>query len=106
MGNKQRKIKSVFVNLSGRFPPWMIFEQFFTLVDPLVVHFSFLILSLSRITVYSSRAPNTNIMQAITQHSIAVKPSAWNKNFKGSVRENKDRHMILVRIINNLAIKE
>ena len=30
----------------------------------------------SRMTVYSRRAPNTKMMQAITQHSIAVRPSA------------------------------
>ena len=32
--------------------------------------------SLRRMTVYSSRAPKTKMMQAITQHSIAVRPSA------------------------------
>ena len=32
-------------------------------------------------TVYSRRAPKTNMMQAITQHSIAVKPSAYKSNF-------------------------
>ena len=37
---------------------------------------TFLSFSLSRMTVYSSSAPNTKMMQAITQHSIAVRPSA------------------------------
>ena len=37
---------------------------------------TFFNLSLSKITVYSSSAPNTKIIQAITQHSMAVRPSA------------------------------
>ena len=37
---------------------------------------TFCSLSWSRITVYSRRAPNTKMMQAITQHSMAVSPSA------------------------------
>ena len=28
-------------------------------------------------TVYSRRAPKTKMMQAITQHSMAVRPSAY-----------------------------
>ena len=31
--------------------------------------------------MYSSRAPNTKMMQAMTQHSIAVKPSALGNVF-------------------------
>ena len=41
---------------------------------------TFLSFSLRRMTVYSSRAPNTKIMHAMTQHSIAVRPSAWKGN--------------------------
>ncbi len=37
---------------------------------------SFFSLILSRMTVYSPRAPNTNMIHAITQASIAVRPSA------------------------------
>ena len=37
---------------------------------------TFFNLSLRRMTVYSRRAPKTKMMQAITQHSIAVRPSA------------------------------
>ena len=40
---------------------------------------TFLSFSLSRMTVYSSSAPNTKMMQAITQHSIAVRPSAYKR---------------------------
>ena len=35
--------------------------------------------------MYSSRAPNTKMMQAMTQHSIAVKPSALGNVFTKSV---------------------
>ena len=44
---------------------------------------TFFNLSFSKITVYSRSAPKTKMMQAITQHSMAVNPSALKikKNF-------------------------
>ena len=61
--------------------------SFSTFVDPFNCLVSFLLartffsFSLRRMTVYSSSAPNTKIMQAMTQHSIAVKPSACRDRF-------------------------
>ena len=41
---------------------------------------TFFNLSFSKITVYSRSAPKTKIIQAITQHSMAVSPSAFKKD--------------------------
>lgn len=58
----------------------MFVDPFNCLVS-LLLALSFFSLSWRRMTVYSSRAPNTKMMQAMTQHSIAVKPSALGNIF-------------------------
>ena len=64
------------------FPLFATKVSFSTFVDPfccldsLLLARTFFSLSFSKMTVYSSKAPKTKIMQAITQHSIAVRPSA------------------------------
>ena len=63
MGKKTKNARSVIAQLS-----------FF-----LFVPVSFLIFILRRIPVYSTRAANTKTMQAMSQASIAVSPSACNQ---------------------------
>ena len=59
--------------------------------------FTFFSLSLSSMTVYSSRAPNTKMMQAMTQHSIAVSPSAYKVDIDrllGNLRDISSRQIV------------
>ena len=52
--------------------PRLLFPSFLFLFPEI-----FFSLILSRMTVYSPRAPNTKMMQAMTQASMAVRPSAF-----------------------------
>ena len=96
-GNTQRKMRSVREKRSGRFIEPCI--RFFRLPSPFWTepfrNFSprtFLSFSLSSMTVYSRRAPNTKMMHAMTQHSMAVRPSACeNKKKVNKGYREKDR---------------
>ena len=68
---------------------------------------TFLSLSLRSMTVYSRRAPNTKMIQAITQHSMAVRPSAYDTIF---LKQRKiiyvNRHKLFLKVDNKELIRK